>query len=143
MILPPLPSDCPATKPDGTPCRARVAPGRRYCRWHDPDPTARERHLAESRKGGEAKAYGSMPTAAPMLDDLAAGTDFDSMAGTRALLGVALHRLAALPFTERTAHALATIVSAQQRVIETHELEQRLRALEARTTARPDLRAVR
>lgn len=128
---------CTATKQDGAPCRARPQPGSTFCPWHDPDPEARERHRAASRRGGEAKAYGALAAVAPIQDDLGPGVDLGTAQGGRDLLAVALQRLAALPFDVRIAHALAQLVAIQRAQIETSDLEQRLAALEASAPQRP------
>lgn len=137
---PPLASDCAATKQDGTPCRARVVPGREFCRWHDTSPEARERHREESRRGGESKAYGSLVSVRPIADDLNPDVDMGTADGGRQLLAVALARLAELPFDLRVAHAVAQLVAVQRTQVETTEIERRLDLLEGTS---PILRAIK
>jgi hypothetical protein len=107
---------------------------------HDPNPQRREAHKAMSKRGGEAKAYGALAVATPMAETLG-DVDLGTADGARQLVSVALSRLAALPFSERTAHALAALVSTQRQLIETSELERRLSALEQHPPA-PHLRAI-
>lgn len=131
---------CHGTTGKGEPCRSRPRPGSSFCVMHDPSAEGRERHKAMSQRGGASKAYNVLPVATPMADSLGA-VDLGTAEGARQLVSVALARLAALPFSERTAHALAALVSTQRQLIETAELERRIAMLERETTQR-HLRAV-
>lgn len=126
---------CPSVTQTGAPCRARPTPGRKWCRMHDPSPSERAKHRKMSRRGGESKAYGGLPAATPMQSDLGS-VDLGTAEGARQLVSVALRRLAALPFSERTAHAVAALVGTQRQLIETVHLEQRLLVLEQDPHAR-------
>jgi len=134
-------AQCPGATQSGAPCRARPAPLSKWCRMHDPNPKVREAHKLMSKRGGEAKAYGALATATPMADDLGEA-DLGTADGARQLVSIALHRLAALPFSERTAHALSALVSTQRQLIETADLERRLVALERDSSSPAKLRAI-
>ena len=127
---------CTATRVDGQPCRASPPPGKTLCRWHDPSPEARQRHIAESRRGGVAKAYGELAAGAPLADAVR-DLDLGTPDGLRQLLAVVLHALAALPVDVRTCNSFAQLAGAQRSLIESSDVEARLRALEERA---PDLR---
>jgi hypothetical protein len=122
---------CAATTRQGTPCRMRLPAGATYCRNHDPNPDARSQHREQSKRGGEAKAYGALTVVEPMAADLAHDVDLGTAKGGRALLAVALRRLADLPFDVRIAYAVSQLVPAQRAQIESADLEERLSALEA------------
>ena len=131
---------CTSLTAAGAPCRAAAAPGRERCRWHDDDPTAKAKHLAESARGGFAKAYGAFMAVAPVGDDNLTPANLETLAGLRVLLAGTLHRLAQLPLDVRTATALGQLSTAQKGLIEGADFEHRLAALEA---GQPGLRRVR
>jgi hypothetical protein len=132
---------CTATAASGEPCKATAQPGRDVCKWHDETPEGRARRKAESRRGGLAKAYGSLPTGAPLADDPKVATlDLGTPDGLRGFLSASLHALARLPFDARTANAIGQLATAQRSLIETSDFEKRLAVLEAAAN-RPNLRA--
>jgi len=129
---------CTASRADGQPCRASPAPGRTLCRWHDPAPEARQRHIAEARRGGHAKAYGSLVSGVPLADAVAS-FDLGTPDGLRQLLAAVLRGLASLPLDVRAANSFAQVAGVQRALIESSDLDARIRALEERA-ASPRLR---
>ncbi|HEY4303015.1 MAG TPA: hypothetical protein VGM82_01005 [Gemmatimonadaceae bacterium] len=113
---------CRASSRAGVACKGNVVKGRDYCRWHDPSAEARARHQEESRRGGQAKAYGALPTTSALatLESLK-GVDFTKADGVRQLLAAQLAQLAALPFDTRVAYAIAQTASIQRAAIEAFE----------------------
>jgi hypothetical protein len=106
-------------------------PGRDVCRWHSPDPADRERHIAESRRGGIARAHGLGPSVAPLAETAGIPElDLESPAGLRTFLAATLHGLARLPLDTRVANAVAQVVTCQRAVVESSDFEERLKALE-------------
>lgn len=131
---------CVAITAADAPCKNSALPGKAHCRWHSPDPADVAKHLAESHRGGVAKAWGLMPIAAPVSESLdLAAVNLESAAGVRRLLAGVLRQLASLPIDARTANAISQVATAQRAAIETGDLEGRLAALEAQ---RGTLRAV-
>lgn len=123
---------CKSRAATGEACKAALMPGRDHCRWHSPDPADRERHLAESRKGGHAKAYGALSSVAPLSEsEGVVGLDLQTAAGLKALLGHTLKGLANLPFDVRVATAIGQLALAQRSTIETSDLDERIAVLEA------------
>jgi hypothetical protein len=100
------------------------------CRWHDPSPEARQRHREESRRGGVQKAYGELAAGAPLAEAVR-DLDLGTPDGLRRLLAVVLRALAALPVDVRTCNSFAQLAGAQRSLIESSDVELRLRALEA------------
>jgi hypothetical protein len=122
---------CRGTRANGEPCKANALDAAGFCLWHSPDPAHRKRHADAARKGGLTKAYGAIPSVAPLAETVnVEALDLETPAGGRALLGAALRQLAALPFDVRVANALAQTVTAQRSLIETADLVTRLDALE-------------
>lgn len=133
-------SGCPTKTQAGKACRAAQGPDG-FCRWHSPDPAAQAKHREESQRGGQAKAYGSLASVAPLADDeRIAALDLETATGLRGLLAYALGALTRLPFSERTGNTCAQLVIAQQSMLKTTDYEQRLAALERAVTERPTLR---
>ena len=129
---------CGGTRRDGQPCRATALPGSDRCLWHDERPAAQRRRRDASRRGGLTKAYGSLPSTAPLADGLdVANLDLASAAGVVQLLGETLGALARLPFDVRTANAIAQVATSQRAALEASALEARVGALE--TAARAGL----
>lgn len=124
---------CSGTKRDGSRCRAALIPGRDVCRWHSTDPADREKHLAESKRGGYARAYGQLVTVAPLGE----AEEFAELrprlataAGVRDFISLALAQLAQLPFDCKVANAIAQLATAQRGIIDTSDIEERLRIIE-------------
>lgn len=122
---------CSKPKKDGTPCKANVLAGSDTCRWHSDDPAQRQRHLDESRKGGLSKAYGAIPSVAPLADRPGvADMNLETAEGLRGFLGATLQRLARLPFDSRVANSISSLATAQRALIEASDFERRLSDLE-------------
>lgn len=118
-------------KASGEACTAPLIPGKTHCRWHSPDPADQQRHRAESRRGGLAKAYNAVPSVAPLAQT--AGVlelDLESAAGLKSFIGHTLRKLAELPFDVRVANAIAQCVTCARAVVEASDLEERLAMLE-------------
>jgi hypothetical protein len=125
-------SRCPGTTPLGSPCKANVRRGQRWCRWHNPTRKGRARHRAESARGGTSKAYGALAAAPSIADVLDVDAlNLETPAGLRGLLAGAVRQLARLPLDVRVANALAQVATAQRGIIEASELARRVEALEA------------
>ncbi|MHB1070118.1 MAG: hypothetical protein ACYC1W_09680 [Gemmatimonadaceae bacterium] len=126
------PPRCTALTVTGEPCRASPPPGKARCRWHDPSPAAREKHAAESKRGGLTKAYGALAAVAALADDpRVAALNLETAEGLRGFLAATLGALARLPFDTRTANAISALATAQRNVVEASSIEERLAALEA------------
>jgi hypothetical protein len=125
------PTGCTSRKGNGDPCLAALIPGRDVCRWHSTDPADRERHQAESRRGGLSKAYSAIPSVAPLAETAGVSElDLATPTGLRAFLAATLRALAHLPLDTRVANAIAQVVTCQRSVLETSDFEERLRILE-------------
>ena len=135
-------NQCTSLTTGGKPCRAHVEHGSLFCRWHDPSPSARAKHSAESKRGGLAKAYGALPAIAALAEDPAvAALDLETAAGLRGLLSATLGALARLPFDMRSAHAIGALATAQRSTLEISAHEARLAAVEAELAAQAEQRA--
>lgn len=131
---------CEARTLAGAPCKAAVAGGARFCRWHDPTAEGRERHRAESVKGGKSKAYGTLPAGGPLSASAdVAALNLATPAGLVGLLAASLAALARLPFDVRVSNSIGQVATAQRGILEASDLEQRLTALEARAATGPAL----
>jgi hypothetical protein len=101
------------------------------CRWHSPDPEDVARHLEESKRGGDSKAYRALASLPPLGDDPEiAALDLSTANGLKRFTAATLRALSRLPFDVRIANAIGQIILAQRTVIETSDLEDRLVALE-------------
>jgi hypothetical protein len=129
---------CSESTQSGAPCKARVVPGATTCRWHDPSPEARAKHQAESRRGGEAKAYGALVAGEPLsADATVCEADLTTAAGLAIYVAGALRALARLPFDVRVAHAISSLAGTQRNALQETVLEDRLAALESQRRGPP------
>ena len=111
--------------------------GKTYCRWHSPEPADREKHKAESRRGGLPKAYGALPAVSASVESKGVtAVDLETAEGLRGFLAATLQQLAHLPFDARTANSISSLATAQRSLIEASDFEKRLNALEAAQMAR-------
>lgn len=125
---------CGSTTKAGAPCRAVPLPGRDYCLFHSPDPADRERLLAQSRRGGQ-KNRAPIADEAPPPPSLAdtqdvATLDLRTPEGLTGFLAAALGALARLPFDARVANAIGQLATGQRALIDTDDVQKRLKALE-------------
>ncbi len=122
---------CQTVKTNGEACKNAALLGKSACRWHSADAADIARHLEESRRGGEAKAWGAMPELAPLADDPAVrDLDLSTAVGVRDFLGAALRALGKIPYSVKTAHAISALAATQRAALEAGDLEERLAALE-------------
>ncbi|MFL5759104.1 MAG: hypothetical protein ACJ789_05155 [Thermomicrobiales bacterium] len=116
-------SHCSGTNRDGGPCNAEVRPGRAWCRWHDPE---LETQRAEwRRKGGAARSNKARAKKVLPAEPLTAEE-------VRSHLGVVFTGVIGGTMEPGVGTAAANIARALIAVSESHELEQRLQALEQR-----------
>ena len=113
----------------GQPCRANVKRGATYCAWHSPDRDAKVRHVLASQKGGMSGASAPLHTIMP-IGEAVARLDLRTPSGLVAFLALALHRTAQLPFSEKTANAIAALVNSARAAQESATVTARLEALE-------------
>jgi len=108
--------DCKAIRPDGTPCRAYAIRGSDFCFFHDP--RKRAAVIRAGRKGGARRAI-ELPEGEPLDPDR-----------IRGIISYIIEAIASGAMDARTARALGYVLRVDNRVHETHCLEQRLGDLE-------------
>jgi hypothetical protein len=118
---------CSATTKAGKPCQAPALPGRPFCFHHDPE-RAVERADAK-RRGGLSLHYGQ---GGPSRSEVRVRT----VADVCELLEVAAGDAPARKPCASRARLLAYVASIALRAAEAHDLEERVRALEARLKLR-------
>ncbi len=121
---------CEGVTKAGGPCRARPITGTRYCVAHTDDPAMRARAIEGSRRGGQRRGEQLRRVTASPIDVM--DLDLETATGLRTYLARALQRLAELPFDVRVANAMAQTVNVARATIEAGDLEERIRALEAK-----------
>jgi len=115
-------SRCSGTNREGGPCNAEIRPGRKWCRWHDPELEAERAEWR--RKGGEARS--NRNRARKQLPD-AVLTPVE----LQGLLSKALRDVLMGQLEPGIANAAAGLSRALVTIRESAELEERLSALEA------------
>ena len=111
-------SECKALRSDGTPCRAHALRGGDFCFFHDPG--QRDALIEATRKGGERRPI-ALPEGEPLDPDR-----------IRGILSYLIEAIASGAMDSPTARALGYVLRVDNRVHETHCLEQRLGELETR-----------
>jgi hypothetical protein len=111
---------CTGTKRDGSRCTATVDPPHIYCWWHDPN-NADERRRATS-KAGRSKPSRELVVLKAQLEDL-----------TERVLSGSLETGRAAVANQLINTRLRAIVL-ERKIKETQELEERIEALEARSS---------
>lgn len=116
---------CTALNAAGVQCGAARLHGSDRCRVHDPD--ARAEHLDACRKGGSNRKVRG-----PAIGDLIAldALDLTAPGDIARLVAAGMLALARLPFTEKTAHALAALATAARTIAEDVTLADQLAELE-------------
>ena len=109
-------SECTAIRSDGTPCRANALRGGDFCFFHDPG--KRDALIEATRKGGERRAV-ELPEGEPLDPDR-----------IRGIISYLLEAIVSGAIDARTARALGYVLRVDNRVHETHCLEDRLCELE-------------
>jgi len=109
-------SECKAVRADGTTCRAHALRGGDFCFFHDPD--KRGALIQATRKGGARRTI-ELPEGEPLSPDR-----------IRGIIAYFLEAIAAGAVDAHTARALGYVLRVDNRVQETHCLEQRLCELE-------------
>ena len=109
-------SECKAIRSDGTPCRAPPLRGGDFCFFHDPG--KRDALVQATRKGGARRAI-ELPEGEPLEPDR-----------IRGIISYLLEAIASGAMDARTARALGYVLHVDNRVHETHCLEERLCELE-------------
>ncbi len=113
---------CAYAKSDGQPCRMAPLHDRPYCFSHDPERAA---DAAEARRlgGARRRKEGTISVAFDL-------PGLDSVAGIRRILEIATFDLFGLDNSIARARTLISAASAAMKLLETGELEGRLRVLE-------------
>ena len=109
-------SDCKAIRSDGTVCRAHALRGGDYCFFHDP--RKRAAVIRAGRKGGARRSI-ELPEGEPLDPDR-----------IRGIISYLIEAIASGAVDAPTARALGYVLRVDNRVHETHCLEQRLAGLE-------------
>ena len=120
---------CSHRREDGRPCGAAPLREGDYCLWHDPEHAD---EVAEARRlGGQRRRRERVVAGAFEFNGLASTADL------RRLLEIAAIDLLGLENSIARSRAIASLVSAGARLLETGEFEQRLAALEGVLQQRP------
>jgi hypothetical protein len=121
---------CGHAKPDGSCCRARPRPGKRYCTFHDPE--LAERRAEGRRRGGLHRnpRAAVLPSDAP---DLPLRTVADILAAVEATF----NQVRRGQLDARIGNCLGVLAQVQLKATEGSELERRVAVLEAK---QPQLR---
>jgi len=120
-------SECKAVRSDGTPCRAHPLRGGDFCFFHDPGKRAAV--IEAGRKGGARRTI-ELPEGEPLDPDR-----------VRGIISYLIEATASGAMDALTARALGYVLRVDNRVLETHCLEQRLCELERMVEERRPSRA--
>ena len=126
------PRYCPATAPDGSPCRVPRLSGQSHCWNHAPGADMDERREEARRAGGRARGLQmTRPSLATGLEeDPPEWWELSSAADTRAAFGWCVRELATGRLDSRTGNAMVAALNGLVGSLRDEEQEERLRTLE-------------
>lgn len=126
---------CGGVKENGQACRAAPLRDEPFCLWHSPD---HAEEAAEARKLGGLRRRRERA--------VSGAYDFEGLASVeqiRRFLEIAAVDTISLENSVARSRTIAYIAQVSLKALEVGELEERMRALEAAMTARPQARAAR